>query len=78
MAGSYSLGEHFDRFVKEQVASGRYNNESEVVRDALRLAELRELKLQALREEVAQAIKLGGSYTQKEIEAILAADEEEE
>lgn len=78
MAGSYSLGEHFDRFVKEQVASGRYNNESEVVRDALRLAELRELKLQALREHLHKAIELGGSYTDEEIEAILAADEEKE
>ena len=77
MAGSYSLGEHFDRFVKEQVASGRYNNESEVVRDALRLAELRELKLQALREQVAQAIKQGGSHTSEEIRAFLASEEEE-
>jgi len=76
MAGSYSLGEHFDRFVKEQVASGRYNNESEVVRDALRLAELRELKLHALREHVNEAVKRGGSYSDDEIAAILAADVE--
>lgn len=78
MAGSYSLGEHFERFVKEQVESGRYNNESEVVRDALRLAELRELKLQALREHLHKAIERGGSYTDEEIGAILAADEEKE
>ena len=44
MAGSYSLGEYYENFIKAQVASGRYNNESEVVRDALRYAELRELK----------------------------------
>ena len=73
MAGSYSIGEHFDRFVKEQVASGRYNNESEVVRDALRLAELRELKLQALREHVQKAIALGGNHTDEEIEAAIEA-----
>ena len=78
MPGSFSVGDHFEQFIKKQVASGRYNNESEVVRDALRLAELRELKLQALREHVAQAIKQGGSYTDEEIEAILAADEAEE
>lgn len=76
MAGSYSLGEHFDRFVKQQVASGRFNNESEVVRDALRLAELREIKLKALREHVSAAVKRGGSYTDDEIAAILAADTE--
>ncbi len=53
-------------------------SKSDVNRIALRLAELRELKLQALREHVAQAIKQGGSYTDEEIEAILAADEAEE
>jgi antitoxin ParD1/3/4 len=77
MAGSYSLGEHFDSFVKAQVASGRYNNESEVVRDALRYAEHRELKLRALREHVNNAIKGGGSYTDDDIAAILAADIEQ-
>ena len=77
MSGSFSVGDHFEQFIKDQVASGRYNNESEVVRDALRLAELRELKLQALREHVAQAIKQGGSYTDEEIAEILAADEED-
>lgn len=29
MAGSYSLGEHFENFIKQQVASGLFNNESE-------------------------------------------------
>ncbi len=74
MAGSYSVGEHFDNFIKAQVASGRYNNESEVVRDALRQAELREVKLTVLREHVANAIKQGGKYTDDDIAAILAAD----
>ena len=76
MAGSYSLGEHFEAFVKEQVAAGLYNNESEVVRDALRQAEARYLKLKALRVHVNNAIKRGGSYNDNEIAAILAADEE--
>ncbi len=74
MAGSYSVGEHFDNFIKAQVASGRYNNESEVVRDALRQAELREVKLTVLREHVANAIGQGGKYTDDDIAAILAAD----
>ncbi len=74
MAGSYSVGEHFDNFIKAQVASGRYNNESEVVRDALRQAELREVKLTALREHVTNAIGQGGKYTDDDIAAILAAD----
>ncbi len=74
MSGSYSLGEHFDNFIKAQVASGRYNNESEVVRDALRQAELREIKLNALREHVHHAIGQGGNHTDDDIAAFLAAD----
>ncbi len=77
MAGSYSVGEHLDSFIKQQVESGLYNNESEVVRDALRYAELRYLKLKALREHVHNAIKNGGSYTDDDMAAILAADVEQ-
>jgi antitoxin ParD1/3/4 len=75
MAGSYHVGEHFDNFIKAQVASGRYSNESEVVRDALRQAELREAKLILLREHVAKAIEQGGSYTDDEIATLLTEDE---
>jgi antitoxin ParD1/3/4 len=45
---SYTLGSHFETFVKTQLTSGRYNNASEVVRDALRLMEDRERRLAAL------------------------------
>jgi len=48
MPTSYTLGKHFESFVQAQLASGRYNNASEVLRDALRLMEDRERKLAAL------------------------------
>jgi antitoxin ParD1/3/4 len=48
MPSSYTLGPHYEAFVKGQLASGRYNNKSEVVRDALRLMEERERRLAAL------------------------------
>jgi antitoxin ParD1/3/4 len=48
MPTSYTLGKHFEAFVQAQLASGRYNNASEVLRDALRLMEDRERKLAAL------------------------------
>ena len=48
MPSSFTLGKHFELFVQAQLASGRYNNASEVLRDALRLMEERERKLAAL------------------------------
>lgn len=48
-----NLTEHLDDFVERQVASGRYSNASEIVREALRLLEdheeERQAKLKALR-----------------------------
>ena len=48
-----SITEHLAAYVRKKVKSGRYNNASEVVRDALRLLEdrekLRELRLAELK-----------------------------
>jgi antitoxin ParD1/3/4 len=53
MPRSFALGERFESFIDAKVQDGRYNNASEVVRDALRLLEdreaLRELRLAELR-----------------------------
>jgi len=55
-----NLTDYFDRFISENVESGRYKNASEVVRDALRGLELRqrreELKLERLREALEEGI----------------------
>jgi antitoxin ParD1/3/4 len=48
MPSSYTLGKYFEDFVQAQLASGRYNNASEVLREALRLMEDRERRLAAL------------------------------
>lgn len=56
MPTSVALGAHFENFVKRQLAEGRYNNASEVVRAGLRLLEDADrehaLKLKALRAAV--------------------------
>jgi len=51
---SLSLGEHWEVFIKNEIASGRYGSASEVVRDALRTLEERKCKLEALRAHLAQ------------------------
>lgn len=51
---SLTLGEHWETFIKNKIASGRYGSASEVVRDALRHMEEQENKLQALRAHLAE------------------------
>ncbi len=51
---SLSLGEHWEVFIRNEIASGRYGSASEVVRDALRAMEERKSKLDALRNHLSQ------------------------
>lgn len=63
MPSSYSVGDHFEGFIRELLDSGRYNSASEVVRDSLRLLEereqLRAAKLQALRHAIRDGLDSG-------------------
>jgi antitoxin ParD1/3/4 len=60
---SYTLGEHYERFVRDLVAGGRYASASEVMRDGLRLLEEREqvraAKLEALRAMIREGLESG-------------------
>jgi antitoxin ParD1/3/4 len=47
---SFNLSDHFSRFIEAQVDTGRFSSASEVVREALRLLEERDARLQALRQ----------------------------
>lgn len=58
---SFSLGEHFNSFVEEQVKEGRYGNASDVMRAALRLLEEREARLAALRAALIEGERSGPS-----------------
>ena len=54
-----SLNAHFEKFVAEAVASGRFKTSSEVVREGLRLLEERETRLAALRREIRKGRQSG-------------------
>lgn len=63
MASSYTLGDHYQAFVRDLLASGRYASASEVVRDGLRLLEDREkqrdVKLAVLRDAIREGLDSG-------------------
>jgi antitoxin ParD1/3/4 len=72
MPSSYTIGEHYEKFVRDLVASGRYASASEVLRDGLRLMEerewVREIKLRDLRGEIQK----GGDHGPLDMEEIIA------
>ncbi len=51
---SLSLGEHWETFIRNELASGRYGSASEVIREALRTLEERKARMEALRVHLAE------------------------
>jgi antitoxin ParD1/3/4 len=58
---SFSLDDHYNAFIENEVASGRYRSASDVVRTALRLLEDRETRLRALRQSLIAGERSGDS-----------------
>ena len=56
-----SLTEKLDEFVADQVEQGRYRSASEVVREGLRLLEIREAKLKDLQASLEEGRSSGYS-----------------
>jgi antitoxin ParD1/3/4 len=56
---SILLGDYFDRFISEQIKSGKYTSASEVVRAALRMFEREESKRTELVKELKKGEKSG-------------------
>ena len=56
---SFALGDHFREFAQRKVREGRYASTSEVVRAGLRLLEVEEEKLEALKQAIQDGIDSG-------------------
>jgi antitoxin ParD1/3/4 len=56
---SISLGNYFDQFVQDRIKEGRFNNASEVIRAGLRLLEVEESKVVALKNAIQEGIDSG-------------------
>ena len=56
---SVALGSYFDDFIKAQIAQGRYNNASEVIRAGLRLLEDNENQALALKKAILDGLDSG-------------------
>ncbi|HCS20011.1 MAG TPA: type II toxin-antitoxin system ParD family antitoxin [Bacteroidetes bacterium] len=65
-----SLNAHFNKFIENLVDSGQYNSASEVIREALRLLELKKSSekedIAYLRREIQKGIDSGTSVWDKE------------
>ena len=73
---SVTLGEHFNDFIEQQVAIGRFGSASEVMRAGLRLLEERETKLAALRAALVEG-EQSGAATEFDVDAFLARKRKE-
>lgn len=71
---SISLTEQQDAWVKAQISSGDYTNDSEVVRDLIRKAQAKDAGLESLRAAVKKGRESGpGSRTMEQIKTDVIA-----
>lgn len=56
---SISISDHFDGFIASQIADGRYDTASEVIRAALRLLEAQEMDYKAKQAALRTALMEG-------------------
>lgn len=66
MSGNHRLSEHYRRFIEDQLATGKYATETEVVQTGLRLLEERERRETEKVEEIRRTIaadRLRGKFS---------------
>jgi antitoxin ParD1/3/4 len=77
---SIALGDHWQRFIAQQVKSGRFGSASEVVREGLRLAEDRQRRIDRLNALIDEG-EASGEAVEFDFDAFIAEigeDDEDE
>jgi len=71
---SLTLGPHWEKFVKREIASGRYASASEVMRAALRELEDRGKRLKLLRDHLAEGAQQArsGEFADFSVDDVMA------
>jgi antitoxin ParD1/3/4 len=71
MPSSYTLGAHFEEFIRKLVEGGRYSSASEVIRDGLRLLEAEQQRhdaaIEGLKREIETGRRSGNPKPAKEV-----------
>lgn len=74
---SVTLGAHYEKFISQQVAQGRFGSTSEAIRAGLRLLEEHETKLSLLRKALVDGENSGpATYSLNDLISKLDEDEE--
>lgn len=61
---SVTIGQYYEKFIAQQIESGRFSSASEAIRAGLRLLEEREIKIHALRRALQEGEESGyAEYT---------------
>jgi len=56
---SVTLGDYFERIIEKSIETGRYSSANEVIREGLRLVDVREQKMKILREAIEAGERSG-------------------
>ena len=67
---SVSLGDHYQKFISQQIIAGRFGSTSEAIRAGLRLLEEQETKLSLLRQALIDG-ESSGTFANYSIDSLI-------
>ena len=64
---NFSVGEHFEDFIRQQLSAGNYKNAEEIICDGLRMLEEKEQLQKKLRGLIAEGVNSGNYIPAEEV-----------